>query len=451
MYTPLDLYKHSISSIGEAEALILSLVHANPRPYQSRAGADPQYQVHRLLGQLGDPHLDLPCVHIAGSKGKGSVALFLESILRATGLRVGTFTSPHLERWAERIRIDGEPVADTAFVRAIESVRLPLAQLLADNPENGPAFFDVLTAAALGLLREQGVDYAVIETGLGGRLDATRVVDARVCCITSIELEHTDKLGTTLGSVAFEKAGIIRSEVPLVCGRLPAEAEAVVSAHAWSQSAPRFRIGKEITVQSTPTNEFEQLVQAEFYATRLEFPMPVPGLAMADNAAMAAVCALLVGQQDGIEVNHHIEKSLARTRLPGRLELLSQRPWVVIDAAHTAASSRALAESLARLPAKRRHFVLSLSGNRDLEEILAPLVELASEVTLTKADLHRSLGIEQLQSVVARLQPKLPIRLEADPRAAVGQALLSLTSDHLLCICGSVYMAGIARALVSER
>jgi dihydrofolate synthase/folylpolyglutamate synthase len=318
---------------------------------------------------------------------------------------------------------------------------------VAKDPENGPAFFDVLTAAALALLRKQGVDYAVIETGLGGRLDATRVVDARVCCITSIELEHTDKLGNTLAEVAFEKAGIIRSEVPLVCGQLPPEAEAVVSARAHALSAPRYRIGTEITVQTTPTNEFAQWVQTAFWATRLDYRLAVPGMTMAHNAALAAVCALLLDQQGEIKLNRHIEQGLSCTQLPGRLELLSRRPWVVVDAAHTAASSRALAESLVRLPAKRRHFVVSVSGNRDLEALLAPLTELATEVTLTKANSQRSLDIERVHGVVSRLQPNLPIKLVADPRAAVGQALRSLARDHLLCICGSVYMAGIARAL----
>ena len=197
--------------------------------------------VRGLLERLGEPHRRVPCVHVAGSKGKGTTVLLAERLARAAGLRTGSYTSPHLRRWTERLRIDCEPVEDHVFASLIERTRGPAEVMAGDPASPGPSFFDVLTAAALLHFAESRVDLAVLETGLGGRLDATNVVTPLACCITTIELEHTDRLGTTLRAIAGEKAGIVKPGVPLVLGRVAGEARDAILARARDVGAPVWR------------------------------------------------------------------------------------------------------------------------------------------------------------------------------------------------------------------
>ena len=202
-----------MKSVAEAGAWLESLINLEQRSdwRYSRVGLEP---VRALLARLGDPQLAQPCIHVAGSKGKGSTVLLCEALLSASGRRVGAFTSPHLERWTERIRIDGREVEAAALVAAFNEVRPHVEALLSEQPESAPSFFDATTAAALLCFRTAGVEWALLEVGLGGRLDSTNIVSPAVTCITSIELEHTDKLGHTLGAIAGEKAGILKAGVP---------------------------------------------------------------------------------------------------------------------------------------------------------------------------------------------------------------------------------------------
>jgi len=212
-----------IRNAADAAAYLEGLIDREKRPdfdYE-RIDLGP---IRALLRRLDHPERDLPALHIAGSKGKGSTALMIEAVLQATGRRVGTFTSPHLETWTERFRIEGRDVEGSELARVIDRMRPHVDVLRAGDPALAPSFFDVTTAAALVLFREAAVDFAVLETGLGGRLDSTNVCLPAVTCVTSIEYEHTDKLGSRLGEIAAEKAGILKPNVPVVLGPLPAEA-----------------------------------------------------------------------------------------------------------------------------------------------------------------------------------------------------------------------------------
>ncbi|NCF28208.1 MAG: bifunctional folylpolyglutamate synthase/dihydrofolate synthase, partial [Gammaproteobacteria bacterium] len=204
-----------ISNADQAVAFLMSLVREDPRPYQARARLA-QLPVRALLARAGNPQVSLPVVHIAGSKGKGSTALYLEAILHSAGLTTGTFTSPHLQRWTERYRVDGREITAEEFAALFARLQPHVLGLLHQDEASAPSFFDVLTAAALLLFADQGVDCAIIEAGIGGRLDATNVVQPMLSCITSVELEHTDKLGASIAAIAGEKAGIIKMEVPVI-------------------------------------------------------------------------------------------------------------------------------------------------------------------------------------------------------------------------------------------
>ncbi len=201
--------------------------------------------IRELMRRLGHPERGLPVIHIAGSKGKGSTALLVEAVLLAAGRRVGTFTSPHLERWTERFRIDGRDVEGPTLARAVDRLRDHVEALRGGAAALLPSFFDATTAAAFLLFREAEVDFAVLEVGLGGRLDSTNVCVPVVTCVTSIELEHTDKLGSRLSEIAAEKAGILKGGVPAVLGTLPSEARDTILARADEVGAPVAEQGRE--------------------------------------------------------------------------------------------------------------------------------------------------------------------------------------------------------------
>jgi dihydrofolate synthase/folylpolyglutamate synthase len=415
--------REPIRTFDQAVAFLMSLVRDDPRPYQARAELA-QLPIRALLARVGDPHSDLPAVHIAGSKGKGSTALYLEAILQAAGLRTGTFTSPHLQRWTERVRIDGRESTGAAFAAPIARLQPHVLALMDEDDARAPSFFDVLTAAALLSFAEHGVDCAIIEAGIGGRLDATNIVEPVLTCITSVELEHTDKLGDNLAAIAGEKAGIIKRHIPIVAGALPPEAEAVVRRRADEMEA-------EMEVIAASADAVAALAATDRCSAR--------------NASLAFACARrIVGDREGFPAA--VRRALADTHPPGRMEIVAEHPWVVIDGAHTPASAAALAEMLEGVPANRLHLLLSVSAARDASAILAPLLDRAHQIVITSADATRSMdGDAVAANLVAHGYAATRISAIADPREAVLHARRALDDDDLLCVAGSMYMAGVAR------
>ncbi len=437
-----------IRSLAEAAAWLEGLLDIERRPdvpYR-RLGLD---AVRRLLARLEDPHRELSVVHVAGSKGKGSTVLLAEAVLRAAGERVGSFTSPHLERWTERFRIDGAEVEEERLAAAVERLRPHVEALRREDPERAPTFFDATTAAALLLFRDAGVDRALLEVGLGGRLDSTNVVDPAVTCIASVELEHTDRLGTTLAAIAGEKAGIVKPGRPLVVGALAPEAEAVVARRATECGAPLARLGHEFAVELVHEDLSGLRLRYQDGALRLEAELPTLGAHQAHNAALALACVRRLGAHPDATLVAAARDGLAGVRLPGRVEVLSRRPWVVVDGAHTAVSARGLAAVLARIPRRRGRLVLSVSGGKDLAGMLAALLPQADEVTVTRAEPTRSLAAAQVAAAVRAAAPGVPVHAVPDPFRAVRAARESLAPDELLCATGSVYLAGIARRVLA--
>ena len=416
-----------IRSYADVDRFLQYLVRADPRPYAARA-CYAQQAIGQLLRRMGDPHCGLRIVHIAGSKGKGSTALMTEAILRAAGFRVGTFTSPHLMRWNERYRINGHDIDNARLVTLMEALRPHIAMLAAENPDNPPSFFDVLTGAGLLLFQQEKVDYAIVEVGLGGRLDATNIVVPAVTCITSIELEHTDKLGNTLEAIAAEKAGIIKPGIPLVFGMLPDAAARVVDRRATSLGAPTIR----------PTT-----------ISHLRLPIAVEH--QAQNAALALACIRQLDTMDETALHRAAQQGFSDLRLPGRSEILARHPWVVVDAAHTPASARALAKFLAGLPAQRIHLLISITAGKDPLAICEPLLVLAAKVAITRADPQRSMEPAQVAAILRNCRPGPTIDVIDDPLLATESVYKTLLPNDLLCVAGSVYIAGIARTALVER
>jgi dihydrofolate synthase/folylpolyglutamate synthase len=403
--------------------------------------------IRALLERLGHPERALPAVHIAGSKGKGSTALLTEAILLGAGRRVGTFTSPHLERWTERFRIDGVELDEARLAEAIETVRPHVDRLRNENPEAAPTFFDATTAIAFVLFREASLDCAVLEVGLGGRLDSTNACVPAVSCVTSIELEHTDRLGDALAAIAAEKAGILRPGVPVVVGALRTEALDVVLQRAAEVGAPVSRHGLDFGSERIRADREASRVRLWDGAIDVEVRLPLLGAPSAHNAALAVACArrILGDALPAAPLGEVVAAALSRASLPARIERLSSRPLVIVDAAHTADSARALADVLAGL-GRPLHLVLSISAGKDVDAILGALLPLASSLTATCAEPVRSLEAEALAQRARRIAPALDVASVPEPRHAVRVARARCAEADALCVAGSVYLAGIARA-----
>jgi dihydrofolate synthase/folylpolyglutamate synthase len=435
----------TIRSVEEAGAWLEGLINVEKRPDwpYARMGLAP---IRTLLERLGDPHQGLACLHVAGSKGKGSTCLLAEGLLRACGEKVGTFTSPHLERWTERVRIGGREVEGAELAAAVEAVRPHVEALRASDPAKAPTFFDATTAAALVCFREAGVDRAVLEVGLGGRLDSTNVVTPQVACVTSIELEHTDRLGDTLAAIAGEKAGILKPGVPAVAGALPPEAMEVVEARARELGAPLAKAGIDFEAHALPGGR----VRLRDGEVEVETSLRSPGPHQAANAALALACVRRAGGVADALLADRAGPALAATALPGRAELLRRDPVFLVDSAHTAASARALAAVLEELGRPRTRLVLSVSAGKDTDAILGVLLPFAESVTATRAEPARSLAPPDVAEAVRRISPDVPVRIVPNPHLALRAAAEGLPADACLCVAGSVYLAGIARRVLAE-
>ena len=388
-------------------------------------------RIRALLDLVGRPEEGLPCVHIAGSKGKGSVALAVETILIAAGQRVGTYTSPHLESWRERFRIAAQPVAEEQLLSTLRELR-PAVERLRQDPQLRPSFFDVSTALGLLLFKTADVDAGVIEVGLGGRLDSTNVVQPRASVLTTVQLEHTDKLGTTLEEIAFEKAGILRAGVPLVCGVLSPGAAGTVVARAVAADTPLEEVRARDVAQS------EKGIRLCLPDGR-ELTSPVLGRHQADNLALAvraAECFLGRGLSSG-EL-----RSLETLRLPARIERFGN---VILDCAHTPDSARALRETLQEIwPERAWVLVVCISRDKDVASILSELAPPTRTAIITRAERMRSADPESLVPW-ARAAGIQQLDVCSDPHSAVKQARGLLGAEDMLVLTGSIYFAGEIR------
>jgi dihydrofolate synthase/folylpolyglutamate synthase len=407
--------------------------------------------IRRLMERLGDLQADLSVIHLAGSKGKGSTGLMVEALLGAAGERVGTFTSPHLERWSERFRIDGREVAGELLADAVERIAPHIDALREADPRRAPSFFDALTAIALLLFSEAKVDRCVFEVGLGGRLDSTNVITADVSCITSIEFEHTQQLGNTLAEIAFEKAGILKPGAPAVMGDLRDQAAEVVEKRARELGAPLARLGRDFDLEVLDRDLEGQTVRLTDGSLRVDARIAALGSHQARNAALALACvARAPGVAQGEQLIEAAERGFAAVRLPGRIELICRSPWLLVDSAHTGASAAALAAVLRSIPRRRSHLVLSISAGKDADEILRHLLPEVNAITVTRAEPVRSLSPSEVAAAIRAAAPRVSVQVVPNPHLALRAARKELGAEDLLCVAGSIYLAGIARRIFCD-
>lgn len=393
--------------------------------------------IRHLLLQAGSPERGYPCVHVAGTNGKGSAAAFLDAMLRARGLRVGKFTSPHLLDITERFQINGDPIPETELRENIEYF-----QKIAGGMPQPPTFFELNTAVAFRWFGGRGVDVAVIEVGMGGRFDATNVITPAVCAITSIGLDHTQYLGGTLGEIAFEKAGILKPGVPCVAGPLAPEAAAVIAERAAAVGAPLLLpgVGYAFSAGGAP---LAPLLDLECGGLRLSAaPVGLPGAHQAANAAVAAVAASLLPPPLGPVTETQARAGLAGVRWPCRMERVLDDPPVYVDVAHNPDGVRSLAAVLGRAVV-----VFAVSSDKDAAAMLEALAPVARRLILTVYGGGRCMPLTRLNEMAG----SLPHGTAPDLAAAIRDGLAHADADTPLLVCGSVYAAGEARRILMER
>ena len=392
-----------------------------------------------LMVQLGMPQTRYRTLHIAGTNGKGSTAAMAAALLQVAGYRVGLYTSPHLVEFRERICVNGEMIAESQVAQLTEQLQT-LCQ-----PDLSPTFFEYTTAMAFQHFADSGVDVAVLEVGLGGRFDATNVVTPMACAVTTISLDHQEYLGTTLSSIAFEKAGIIKPGVPVVLGRLEDDAWRTIKQVARERQAPVFRLNKDFRTEGEGPQQFSYRglgMQYDGLTCTLE------GRHQLDNAA-CALALLGAAAPQGIAVTAEaVRAGLRAVNWAGRLEVVDRRPTILLDGAHNPAAATALADYL--MHSDRSHpfhpvvLVLGMMRDKDHRDFVEPLRGLVDEVVLTQADLPRSATAQELRASLEGLLPHTHVVPSLSDAMALARQLA--TPDGLVCVTGSLMLVGECKA-----
>ncbi len=393
--------------------------------------------IQALLGRLGNPQQDYRVLHVAGTNGKGSVSAALAEIFRQAGYRVGHYSSPHLHSFTERIQVDGRPISEAEVVALTERVRSQSGGIPA-------TFFEFTTALALIYFRCRRVDFAVLEVGMGGRLDATNAVSPELCLITPICLDHGEHLGANLAAIAAEKAGIIKPGVPVVISRQPAEVLEVLLERADQMQAPAVVFGRDYTV--TATGETFSFSSAELNLAGLR-----PGLVGAhqqQNLSQALACCMVLrrgGEQIGEPA---LRDGVARVRWPGRLEWWQGRGEVLLDGAHNQGGALALADYLKTLPAAGIRWVVGIKDDKCLADILGPVLPLVSRLYCTVPPVESAIAPEALAAQACLHD--VASSIFADVCDALAAALNDRRPGEVVLVAGSLFLVGAARQWLLE-
>ncbi|HEY91210.1 MAG TPA: bifunctional folylpolyglutamate synthase/dihydrofolate synthase [Dehalococcoidia bacterium] len=395
--------------------------------------------MYEFLERVGNPHLKARTVHIAGSKGKGSVAAMVTSALTAAGFKTGLFTSPHLHVLNERMRVGSELVSDEELVALLERIR-PEIEAVNETANYGKlTTFEILTALGFCHFEEKEVDYQVMEVGLGGRLDATNVVEPEVCVITSISLEHTDVLGNTLTEIAGEKAGIIKPGCRVVSSPQVEEVERVIKTVCNEKEAELVRVGHEVTWHSLRLEADRQLFGVSGRRGSYELSIPLLGRYQLDNAASAVAALEFLEERSPQITPEAIRQGLATVSWEGRLQVLNRRPLVVVDGAHNVDSARKLKQSLEQyFEFERAVLIIGFSADKNISSIIKELVPLFDDVIVTRSIHPRAMATT---SVAAEFEKQGIAAKETDDISIALPMALEITGEKdLICVTGSLFV-----------
>ena len=413
-----------------------------PRLARNAANYDLR-RVDELLARIGNPQLKARSVHIAGTNGKGSVAAMVASALSASDYTTGLYTSPHLNSLNERIRVNSELISDEELIALVERLKPEVEAVNQKATYGRLTTFEFLTALAFAHFEQEGAEFQVLEVGLGGRLDATNVINPEVCIITSISPDHTDVLGNTLAEIAVEKAGIIKPSSIVVTSPQPDEVAEVIEKTCRCLGAQLITVGSDVTWQGLGFGLDRQLLRVEGRRGDYELSIPLLGQHQLDNAA-TAVAALEVLADKGFNISKEsITNALARVSWPGRLQILSRHPLVVVDGAHNIDSARGLKQSIEQyFDFDRAILVIGASCDKDIAGIVSELFSLFDKVIVTRSRHPRAMALAPLVAEFAK--HGVEAQVVEDVPSALSRALALAGGKDLLCVTGSLFVVAEA-------
>lgn len=398
--------------------------------------------IRTILDGLQNPQYNFASIHVAGTNGKGSIASMLATILQAAGYTVGLYTSPHLVRFNERIRINQEPISDPDVLTAYEAVSL------VQGGRREPTFFEYTTAMALYEFSRKKIDWAVIETGMGGRLDATNVIHPAVSVISNISIEHRRYLGNTIAEIAREKGGIIKRRTPVVTGAEQKSAIGVLKAIAAGRGAPLYHRGSSFRTRRNHDGTFNYFGIENIWRnlrTNLTGPHQV------ENASLVlAVCELLNKRKTASISLNSIETGLRLTNWPGRLEIVCEAPLVILDGAHNRAAARNLAAYLrTHLKDRRITLVAGILDDKPYRTMLKYLLPHCARAVITRPRINRGLDPQKLYAVARDILSDVTVFPDVD--AAVTHAIETASPGDAVCVAGSLYVVGEAKETLAKK
>lgn len=424
----------------------------NTGKFGSRLGLE---NVSRLLDILGNPHRDLRIIHVAGTNGKGSTCSFINSMLIYQGYNVGLYTSPYLEEFNERIKINNVNISDEDLAQSVSRVSDAIGQMIEEGCDH-PTEFEIITACAFLYFRDRDVDFAVIEVGLGGRLDATNVCIPLVSAITSISMDHTEYLGDTLARIAFEKGGIIKNKRPVVLYQQSDEVESVISSICSERYSELFITENdkiEYISEGMSSQSVNLEVMGHFYSG---IEISLPGRHQARNLAVAlSVLRLLEISSDISQVDTEaLYRSIRETRWPGRMEVIKTEPLTIIDGAHNPDGAAILSESVDRyLVGKKINLVFGMLRDKDILSVAKLLAVRADRIIITEPESPRAASSAEVHGIILealRGEDVPDITEIPDIEEAVRHAQSMAGDGEAVIYAGSLYMIGRVRSLLRK-
>ena len=431
----------------------------NLQKYGIKFGLD---NIRRLARAFDQPHAAYGSIHVGGTNGKGTTSALVASILKHAGFRVGLFTSPHLVSFTERIKVDGQEITEHEVMELTEEIR----DIVVHSEEFSPTFFEVVVMMAFLYFERKQADVAVFEVGMGGRFDATNIIAPLVSVITSIDYDHKEFLGETLQEIAREKAGIIKSGVPVVSSPQEREAMEVIKQKARGEHAKLYTFGEEFWsfLKRETTSEICFDYHSKNALEIRDIKLPFSGEYQMHNASVAIKAATIalerlqfsVGQNQRDHIISAIRGGLEETQWPGRLEMIRESPPIVIDGAHNPAAANALSKALKRNYLEKYRkliIVIGIMGDKDARGIMEPLLPLASEVILTAPQYSRAAAPETLARIAQSLG-YLHVRIAPTVKDAVAMAserARDKVCPSLVVITGSFYTIGEAKEVIGAK
>ncbi|MBI1912490.1 MAG: bifunctional folylpolyglutamate synthase/dihydrofolate synthase [Deltaproteobacteria bacterium] len=393
-------------------------------------------RIKELLEALGDPQARFPSIHIAGTNGKGSTSAMLASVLKSAGLKVGLYTSPHLVRFNERIRISGKEISNKDISRLASVVKEAAAKT---SSADKITFFEFTTAMAFLYFMDKKVDMAILETGMGGRLDATNTVAPLVSIITNIGMDHTDYLGDTIEKIAYEKAGIIKKNTPVITAAENTDALDVIKNIADKKNAPLYVFKKDFKVSPHKDRFNYKGLSADLR----ELKTNLAGRHQFKNAS-CALAALEILRDKGFNISDKaIKQGLNEVEWPGRIEIINKKPLLILDSAHNPEGAATLRQALKEFKYKKLTLVLGIMADKDIDGIIKRLAPLADWVIITRPKTDRAASLELLSERLKNYPCE--VTAEKNLKKACRMALLEAGRLDAVCVTGSIFTVGEAK------